>query len=209
MVEPANSDTSLEVQRALIEQWITRGTQVATTIPDTLHPMPFFRLIVAGAGARWALDNERPITGDQLAALSTKLNATYIGYGSGGKGKAANQVMQDENAAHMGSSVAAGRAAAKASAMYDNAQWDLVDRHASGGAAAVAAVPREALPPPLAALAPEEREKVVVAKSKEREQLKKEIADLAKKRDEYIRADRERKPAKGKSFDDAMLNAFQ
>jgi hypothetical protein len=70
MVEPANSDTSLEVQRALIEQWITRGTQIATTVPDTLHPMPLFRLIVAGAGARWALDNERPITGDQLAALS-------------------------------------------------------------------------------------------------------------------------------------------
>jgi hypothetical protein len=70
MVEPAKSDTPLEVQKALIEQWITRGTQVATTIPDALNPMPLFRLIVAGAGARWALDNERPITGDQLAALS-------------------------------------------------------------------------------------------------------------------------------------------
>lgn len=168
----------------------------------------------AAHGGSYAIDQNQVATvatpvDDQLAALSTKLNSTYIAYGAGGKAKAANQVAQDANAARLGSSVAAGRAGAKSSAVYHNEEWDLVDRHAQGGAAAVAAVPAEALPPPLAALPPAEREKVVAEKAKERAQIQQQIAELSKKRDAYIKSERAKAPRKAKALDDAMMDALQ
>lgn len=70
IVEPASTDTSAETMKAWIEGWLERANQIDKSISPTVHPLDFFRLITRSANARWVLDNNRPITGDQLAALS-------------------------------------------------------------------------------------------------------------------------------------------
>ena len=55
MVEPASHSTTLEEQRKWIELWVCRGIRLVAAIPQDLHPLPFFRLIVTGAEGRWAL----------------------------------------------------------------------------------------------------------------------------------------------------------
>ncbi|SJM61943.1 hypothetical protein FM111_08600 [Brevundimonas diminuta 3F5N] len=70
MVEPSSPDTSAETMKVWIEGWLKRANQIDKGVSPTVHPLDFFRLITKSANARWALDNNRPITGDQLAALS-------------------------------------------------------------------------------------------------------------------------------------------
>ena len=70
MVEPAGADTSAETMETWIKAWLERANQIDKGVAPTIHPLDFFRLITKSANARWALDNNLPITGDQLAALS-------------------------------------------------------------------------------------------------------------------------------------------
>ena len=63
----------------------------------------------------------------QLAELSAKLNTTYVPYGAEASVWAANQVEQDRNAVGMNVAAAAQRCQTKASGLYTNARWDLVD----------------------------------------------------------------------------------
>src|SRR5512140_582229 len=68
----------------------------------------------------------------EIAALGAKLNSTYVGYGHQAKEAAVAQEAQDTNAAAAAPSVAAERAVSKASAMYDNSGWDIVDARKAG-----------------------------------------------------------------------------
>ena len=63
----------------------------------------------------------------EIVKLGTDLNKTYLGYGALRLEKAANQVVQDKNAADAAPSAPISRAITKASANYDNTNWDLVD----------------------------------------------------------------------------------
>lgn len=62
----------------------------------------------------------------ELAALSTALNDTYIPYGSDSRWNLSNQCAQDVNAATMNGEAAASRAVAKAGKLYV-CGWDLID----------------------------------------------------------------------------------
>ncbi len=70
----------------------------------------------------------------ELARLSGELNGTYLPYGDAETRKryAVRQEMQDVNAAKSAVSAAAARAGFKASGLYKNSGWDLVDAIASG-----------------------------------------------------------------------------
>ncbi len=63
----------------------------------------------------------------QLDELSRKLNTTYLAYGAAGHVGLAEQAAQDANAATVGGAAAAQRGSAKATALYRNVRWDLVD----------------------------------------------------------------------------------
>ena len=70
----------------------------------------------------------------ELVRLSSQLNGTYVPYGDA-KARAAfadRQKAQDANAAQATVSAAASRAGFKASGLYRNAGWDLVDALADG-----------------------------------------------------------------------------
>lgn len=64
----------------------------------------------------------------KLAELGAELNKTYVVYGGAkGEGKQQNQILQDRNAEQAGAGVAAARANAKSTGLYNCASWDIVD----------------------------------------------------------------------------------
>lgn len=142
----------------------------------------------------------------ELAKLNEALNKTYLGYGPQGGEAMARQAVQDKNASGMSAGSLATRAAAKASAAYNNAEWDLVDAKKEGKK--VADLPAAALPAPMQAMKPAEREAFVEEKSKERAALQAKIAKLAKDRDAFVAAETKKKAsAGGKAMDEAVIES--
>jgi hypothetical protein len=77
------------------------------------------------------------------------------------------------------------RAKSKATELYNNAKWDLVDA-VEAGEADLDAMEPEALPEELQAMAPEARKDFVSEKAKERAELKAAIVELSSRRDAYV-----------------------
>ena len=148
----------------------------------------------------------------ELAKLSDALNDTYVAYGKAAAEKKANQVAQDKNARSLGTSAAAGRAHAKASAMYFAPEWDLVDAQRASGGAALKGMSAAALPPAMAAMPAPAREAYVADKAKKRAELQQQISALAARRDGFIKSEKAKAPKKaGKaaSLDDALSNTIE
>lgn len=141
----------------------------------------------------------------ELAKLNGQLNKTYLGYGARGGESAARQAEQDKNASSLSAGAMATRAAAKASALYDNSEWDLVDAKKAGRK--LEEIPAEALPQPMQAMKPIERQAFVEAKEQERAALQAQIAKLAKDRDSYVQAELKKKAPAGKAVDDAVIES--
>lgn len=146
----------------------------------------------------------------ELAELSVKLNTTYVFYGEVGREKMYNQVAQDANAAQAGLSVAAARSATKASGVYRNEMWDLVDRVKQDPKFDIKKIPEKELCEELKKLRPDERATYVQKKAKERDELQKRINDLNTKRVEYINKEQKKNPSKAdKAFDEAVRSAVR
>ncbi|MBZ4043331.1 vWA domain-containing protein [Flavobacterium hibisci] len=122
---------------------------------------------------------------DEISKCDEKINKTYINYGSRGYEKKMNQNLQDQNAKKVSASNYTERAVSKSKAVYKNESWDLVDK-VKDDAAAISKIKKEELPAELQNKSAEEIKTFVAQKSKERETIQKEIAVLAKKRQEYI-----------------------
>lgn len=143
----------------------------------------------------------------ELAELGAKLNNTYVGFGRAGGEGAARQVAQDQNAKAMSASSIATRAAAKASVAYDNSDWDLVDAKKKGKVD-LKAMPAAALPAPMQAMKPEEREAFVAKKEAERAEIQTKIQALSAQRDAYIATESKKRAKAGdKSMDEALLES--
>jgi hypothetical protein len=120
----------------------------------------------------------------ELAQLGRDLNKTYLGYGRKGVEAKKRQEAQDSNAAaSMGSATT--RAVSKASRLYDNSGWDLVDG-TKKGAVKLEAIAEEELPAELQGKSAEERKAIVETKAKEREQLQARIQKLQAEREKFV-----------------------
>ncbi len=128
----------------------------------------------------------------KIAKLSEKLNTTYIAFGSTEKRKefTANQAAQDFNAVKLNSYAVAGRAAAKASMLY-NCEWDLLDA-CRLGQVKLEEVKKEDLPKELQKLSQEELKTYVEKKQAERNKIRDEIKELSKIRTAYIEAEQKK-----------------
>src|SRR5947208_2105460 len=147
----------------------------------------------------------------KLQELSTQLNRTDVAYGKDDvrKFKAENQAAQDRNAAKAPGAGAA-RAATKGGGLYRNSDWDLVDRLIDDPKFDVTKVPEAELCDELKKLKPEERVKYVQKKQAEREAIQKEIVELSKKRDEFIRESNRKNLKEGdKLFDEAVRGTLR
>lgn len=145
---------------------------------------------------------------EKLARLNDELNATYVAFGKDGDQHKANQVAQDENAAGMSMPSVVSRTVAKASELYRNSSWDLLDALESG--VELEEIVVEDLPEPLQTLDKEERASYVSELSDKRKSVTAEIAELGKQRQVYIAKERARQSEDAESgLDDAILNGVR
>src|SRR5690349_16674211 len=110
---------------------------------------------------------------EEIAKLGVELNKTYLSYGRSGAESKRRQEAQDVNAS--GNAVSATtRAMSKASRLYDNSSWDLVDG-TKQGKVKLESLKDEELPEELRGKNAEERKAVLTAKEKERVELQARI----------------------------------
>jgi len=110
-----------------------------------------------------------------LQKLNTALNNTYIPYGRQGSVGQRNQNLQDTNALHASVGTSSSRVAAKASAQYSNASWDLVDA-VQNNTVKLAKVKLADLPLVMQKQTPRERRAYIEKQAAARTQLRQQIA---------------------------------
>ncbi len=145
----------------------------------------------------------------RIIELNIQLNATYVGYGQLGRQYKARQVAQDTNAASMNEATYASRTAGKASGLYKNYSWDLVDA-VKEKKMDLEAAPAEILPQEMQKMSAEERTQYVAGLADKRAKLQKEINDLNKKRLAYQQAEMKKQGKdENNSFDAQLRRAIQ
>ncbi|MDH6306350.1 hypothetical protein M2459_000337 [Parabacteroides sp. PF5-5] len=122
---------------------------------------------------------------DEISHCNTKLNDTYISYGSAGESKKANQRVQDSNAQSISSANYAERVVSKSKSVYKNTSWDLVDKY-SEDKTVIESIDKKQLPKEYQNKSNTELKEAVIAKEKERATIQKQITELAAKRQAYI-----------------------
>lgn len=138
----------------------------------------------------------------RINELNIKINMTYLSYGAQGEAKKMNQAVQDKNAESISVANFTERAVSKSKAVYTNSEWDLVDK-VKDDKDAISKLKPEELPVELKGKSEKEIKIIVDEKTKEREAIQKEIAELAKKRQEYIDSE-----AKKQNTTDDLGNAI-
>lgn len=210
--EPADQDPQVKLPRALAEAR-SRHISVNTIYcgSESNGEVALWRSLAAeGDGKFAAIDHNAAVAvatpvDAELTRLSQQLNRTYIGYGRSGAVKAENQAAQDNNAAKLGGSASAARALAKGSALYKNADWDLVDAARDGK---LEQIKPEDLPQNLRAMSADERKAFVDKQAQERAALQLRIDELSKQRAQHITRAKAAKPRGKANLEDAMNALF-
>lgn len=166
---------------------------------------------VLTGGEYMAIDHNRQVVhidtpyDDIIIKLNSKLNSTYISYGSLGYAKKELQSVQDSNAAELEEAVAVQRAVSKSSRLYKNAQWDLVDA-AETDEAVLSRLKEADLPQELRGKSKSEIKAYIAEKKTERENIQKQIQELNAKREVYISENQ--KEEKGE-LENALMSAIK
>lgn len=147
-----------------------------------------------------------PYDGD-IIILNKKLNKTYIYFGNQGKAKYYNQAVQDGNANKIASGVSVKRAVSKSNRLYNNANWDLVDK-SEEEAIDYSKLDRKNLPEDLQKLSNQELKDYVEIQKKKRVEIKKKINELNKKRQLYI-AKKQQESMKKNQLENVMIKAIK
>lgn len=142
----------------------------------------------------------------KISQYNSKLNDTYISYGSRGSEMKNKQAVQDVNAESLSASNAVERAVSKSKKnAYKNDHWDLVDK-VEKDKSYISSIKEEELPSELKGKSKEEIKKIVTQKSADREKIQKEIEILAKKRQDFIDAETKKR---GSSESDDLGKAIE
>lgn len=142
-------------------------------------------------GTFGVLDQDRAVAyvpapqDDEIARLSGALNGTYIPYGAEGAAGQARQKAQDSNASNANKGASINRAFTKATGLYSNSVWDLVDA-VNNQKVDLDSVKAAELPPALQNLTPDQRRAVVKEKTEERARIQARLQDLEKDRKAYL-----------------------
>jgi len=163
-------------------------------------------------GEYMAIDHNRQVVhidtpyDDVIIKLNSKLNKTYISYGSMGMAKRNMQSVQDANAMEMEEAVAVKRAVSKSSRLYSNSSWDLVDA-SNEKDFDISKVKEDELPKELKDKSETEITAYIKEKKSERAKIQNEIQELNKKREAYI-SKNQKEDSKGE-LENAMLEAIK
>ena len=162
-------------------------------------------------GEYMAIDHNRQVVhidtpyDDIIIKLNSKLNKTYISYGSIGASKVAAQAAQDSEAYSLNKGVAVKRSVSKSSRLYKNSNWDLVDA-VEEAEVDLDEIKEEDLPKELRGKSEKEMKAYIESKKEERKRIQKEIQDLNVKREAYIA--KNQKEEKGE-LENALLNSIK
>jgi Mg-chelatase subunit ChlD len=200
--------TAEAVQRNMIVNTIQCGAIQAT--------QPIWQQIaLRGEGRYFAIAQDGGVQAistpydKKLAELAVKIGKTYVTYGVSTRqvsNLARQSTMDMTISADAPVAAQADRAVNKAvnSFQYDG---DLV-QDIENEKIKIEDVKEAELPPNLKKLPPAERKKELAKRIEERKQIRAEILDLSKKRDEFIRAER-KKSGKQSGFDSAVAQALK
>lgn len=140
-----------------------------------------------------------------LKRLNTKLNSTYVYYGTNGLASKKNQESQDDNARIYSEANESERTVAKASGAYVNSSWDLVDATKEKDFD-YKKIKNDDLPEELKNKNADEIKKYIDEKSAERERIKIEINNTNQLRLAYIEKEKE-KLGEDNSLEKAVINS--
>ncbi len=143
----------------------------------------------------------------EIARLGEELNKTYLAFGVAGRAGAERQKGQDANAAALApaSGAVVQRAVAKASANYQNSNWDLVDA-AKDEKFDIAKLKTEELPAEMKTMNVTARKDFIARNAKERSELQAKIQKLNADRDTYV-AQRRKEISGVDTLDIAVISA--
>lgn len=145
----------------------------------------------------------------EIAILNQKLNKTYVPFGSKGSEKSRRQLSQDKKSEDISSALLAKRAEAKASSLYDNSSWDLVDA-ISTGKVDLDKVEEKELSTNLRKMPKSKRKDFLQSKMDERLELKKKISKLSVERNRYVKEKRQKTNAPSPAtMNEAVTSAIQ
>lgn len=145
----------------------------------------------------------------ELERLSREVNSTYVGYGRRAEEGLARQKAQDENATNAAPGAAAGRAQSKASGLYDNSGWDLVDKSEEKDFD-ISKVPETDLPEEMRKMDLEAKKAYIAKKKAERADMQAKIKDLGAQRVAFIADEIKKKGLDdGKALDRAVRDAVR
>ena len=126
---------------------------------------------------------------ERISQLNQQLNSTYVPYGADGAAKLEVQAEQDQQSSEISSGLMSQRARTKASSLYDNSNWDLVDAYRQGKIDAEELAEYEAaeqLPASLDSLDTAQQLQLLDEKSAERTRIQQEINRLSREREAFI-----------------------
>ncbi len=200
--------------RSAIERGVTVNTIFAGHRDDTASAA-WKRGAMLAQGSYMSIDHNQQIVhfdapqDDQLTRLNQQLNETYIPYGTEGAQALVRQTEQDKQSSEISTGLLSQRIGSKASPMYRNENWDLVDALETGSMS-LDSVGEESLPNEMKKMDKTERENYVAQKTKERKAVQEEIAKLTKERNRYVAEKRRQATPSGvATFNDAILSAVR
>lgn len=144
---------------------------------------------ILGNGRYTSIDHNRSVVAiatpfdDRMSQLNLALNDTYIPYGAMGAVASSRQEEQDGFNAKEGALM--DRVTSKASAMYRNASWDLVDA-VNEGAVTLASLKAEDLPENLRDMTKDELGKYIESMNDKRATVRDAITEVAAQRAQFI-----------------------
>lgn len=198
------------------------GAKAAGITVNTIHAGSYEEGVSSGwqAGAQLAGGNFMSIDHNQqiahvvapqdqeLARLNKQLNETYVPYGEKGETSIERQQKQDANSEDKSLGMLAERVKSKVSSLYDSSEWDMVDALAKNKME-IESVPAVALPAEMQTMNIDAKKAYVKEKAESRRQIKQEIAELTKAREEYIAETKDANAPAPATLDSAVIGSVK
>ncbi len=145
----------------------------------------------------------------KLVELNSALNKTYVPYGADGQQKRKRQDSEDVKAEEVSTGLLASRTQSKASPMYNNSKWDLVDAMEQGNVD-LKKIEQEHLPAAMQSMSTSDQKTYIGGKAKERKQIREQINRLSKERQAYISKKKQEQAKAGvNTVNDALIGAVR
>lgn len=143
---------------------------------------------------------------DQILQLNTRLNGTYMAYGTQGHSKISQQSSIDSQTAGVSITANVNRSVVKSKSVYNNADWDLIDAAEDEEMLETLIVAnKKTLAADLKDKSVKEIKEITIAKKNERTQIQKSILEINEKRETYMKAQNTGE----NELESAMVNAVK